>query len=440
MRTRTFPALHENMGPSVAQANAFQRALSHGGQNTKFRNIYDRFSRDAPTDIGIGTHYLHGLVGHAYTGARETIYAVAEHQGIPVLDLTTMAPRALKEIPLREIVQYILDTPPRCAIIVTLDDNEPCHMHKVITWIAKQQLDIRFRRVVFCLSGSVEGLPNDIQSECFPGTTDDKLQMLLYRVPEAFADIQRLRPIATDMTDYAVFEHRIWSHVTKCSTIDDFLATLMFQVHRRTTIDLEKTLDKFPSFEASWRRSFSSDLQKRLRPMPDATCRGLHRVVPAGVSQDDAIKSIQTALPCDLTDPYALTVSSDAVDDQCGSIVVTQRSHHIVVNVQCIIDPAILSEVCRELRTGCREITQELSKNKAEMTDRFELLEKKFESEIAILKELVLAGGRQRESHNCQKRGCKNRVDAQFANGKRRKQCSSCISMANRSRKKGRLS
>ena len=263
---RLFPALHVSPGLSDAQETSFQLALSHGGEDTQFRKIYDCFSREAPTDLGPGAHYLLGLDGRAYTGARETIYAVADHQGIPVLDLTTMTPRELQLWPIRDIVQVILETPPRCTIIVALDQTAPSRIQKVITWISKQQLDLRFRRVVFCVAASVDQLPDGIQRQCFPGSTDDKLQMLLYRVPAAFVDAERLRPIAAAMTDYAVFEPRIWRQVTTSTTIDDFLASLTFQVHRRTSIDLEKTLDSFPSFEAPWRRSFASDLQKGLRP------------------------------------------------------------------------------------------------------------------------------------------------------------------------------
>ena len=256
----------------------------------------------------------------------------------------------------------------------------------------------------------------------------------MYRVPAAFADASRLRPVAATMPDYAVFEPRIWRQVMTCSTIDEFIATLTFQVHRRPSVDLEKTLDAFPSFEAPWRRAFSSELKKKLRPSPDTTCQGLHRVLPAGVSHDDALKCIQTALPDDLTDPYALTVASEALDDQCGAIIVTQRTHHVVVNVQCTIDPGILTAVCRELRTGHRQITQELSKmqeQSRQMQDRFDLLQ----ATVQSLKELVIAGGIKRphepnaldEPGRCNKRRCNNLVIERFANGKRKKQCPSCI-------------
>ena len=140
-------------------------------------------------------------------------------------------------------------------------------------------------------------------------------------------------------------------------------------------------------------------------------------------------------------DPYTLTVASDAVDDKCGAIVVSQPTHTVVVNVQCTIDPAIMTQVCRELRTGHRQITQEMSK----MQDRFDLQLSTIQSDVAQLKELVVAGTKRphapethpaAESESCQKRGCKNIVTERFANGKKMKQCHSCNGMAHRSKKK----
>ena len=52
MATAFSPRLHENPGPSDAQATAFQRALCHGGLGTKFRTIYDRFSRESSASTG----------------------------------------------------------------------------------------------------------------------------------------------------------------------------------------------------------------------------------------------------------------------------------------------------------------------------------------------------------------------------------------------------
>jgi hypothetical protein len=404
----------------------FERALCHG-VNTKFRAICALFTRDTPTDMGPGEHYLYGMVGSTYAGAHETIMAIARHQGIAVMDLTGITARVLEALTIRDIVQFIMDTPPRCAILLSMESTR---MMKVVKRMAKQQVDLRFRRVVFCLASSTERLPDGVESMIFPGSTDDKIQMLLCKVPVLFtADSDRLRPIAKVMTDYSVFEPRIWCHVETSGNIQNFLSTFMFQVNRCTTIDVEHTLDIFPSFESGWRRSFAMDLQKQLIPAPDATCRALHSVLPAGVSPQDAIKCIQTAIPNDLTDPYALPVASSAVDDRCGSICITQPTHHVVVHVKCVIDPAILSEVCRELRIGHRQLTQELVKNKHEMIDGFSSLR----FEIEKLKEWIEKKQYSSTSNRtCSKRTCCNVVDDTFGSGKTKRQCRKCIASTKR--------
>lgn len=418
------PSVQENQGQCDS---VFERALCHG-TDTKFSAICALFSRDTPTDIGSGEHYLYGMIGSTYAGARETVLSIARHQGIAVMDLTSITARVLDSLSIRDMVQFIIDTPPRCAILVSMESDQ---MMKVAKRLAQQQLDLRFRRVVFCLTSSADRLPDGVERMTFPGSTDDKLQMLLHRVPAVFtADPELLRPIAEVMTDYAVFEPRIWRHVTIGGSIKNFLSTFMYQVLRCTTIDLESTLDTFPSFESGWRRSFAMDLQKQLKPAPDATCRGLHRVLPAGVSHQDAIKCIQTAIPNDLTDSYALTVASSAVDDQCGSICITQPTHHVVVHLQCSIDPGILSEVCRELRVGHRQLTQELVRNKHEMIDGFSSLR----SEIEKLKELIVRDKQSSSTSNtvCSKRTCCNIVDETFGNGKVKRQCRKCIASTKR--------
>jgi hypothetical protein len=305
-------------------------------------------------------------------------------------------------------------------------------MAKVLLWLCKQQLSLRFRRMIFCLSPDVDQIRTlPIHMDHFPGSVDDRIQMLLYRVPEEFTcDAARLRPIAYAMIDYAVFQPRIWKFVTTTpeATIDEFFSSFLFQVHRRMSVVVDMTaLDNFPSFEASWRRSFSGDLYGALVPTPDATCTGLHRVVPAGVSRSDAVKCIQTALPSDLRNPYALTVASEAVDDRCGTIVITQRTQQLVVNIQCTMDPTILSRVCRELRTGHRLIAQEMIETKSVMTANMSELK----CEIAQLKELIVSGvvatGSSGNSDRCSKRTCHNVVSDRFGNGQRKKQCTACL-------------
>jgi len=424
------PTVQRHTGKSD---ETFERALGFG-EATLFRKLCALFTREATTDIGLGTHYLYGVIGGPYAGARETIMATAKHQGISVLDLTSIAPKVLEALSIRDLVQYILDTPPRCAILVSLDASTE-RMKKVVTRLSKDQLDLRFRRVVFCLADTTDRLPDGVQREFFPGSVDDKLQMLMYRCPAVFTeDMTRLRPIAEAMTDYSVFQPRIWKQVATNTTIEDFLSTLVFQVNRRSSVvDVQSTLETDPSFEGSWRRSFSLVRAKSLEPTPDATCCGIHRVIPAGVSPGDALKCIQSALPRDLTSPYAITVGTAAVDDHCGSMVVSQPTQQIVVNIQCVVDPGILSEVCRELRTGHRLLAQELSQTNVRLT----CLQRKMD----VLKDLIVQGGTSRERScesepaKCSKRTCTNPV-SHFSNGRRKKQCSSCIAVGTGSKKR----
>jgi hypothetical protein len=439
-------------------SEAFEHALCSGqGADTKFRSIYDLFSRDASTDFGAGEHYLVGMVGTVYAGARETIMAVAEHQRIPVLDMTNIPVKVLVSLPVRDLVQFILATPPLCAIIIELDNTgtvASLKMQKVVKRLSKRQLDLRFRRVVFCLTESFECLTDVVHSVVFPGSTEDKLQMLLYHTPVAFRqgrELDRFRSIADAMADYSVFQPKIWQHVTICATIEDFISTLTFQVHRRSTVDLENTLDVFPSFEADWRRSFSAELDKQLKPKPDRTCRGIHRVLPAGVSRDEGIMCIQTAIPRDLNEAYTLTVASTAVDDQCGSIYITQRTQHTIIHLHCTVDPGILSQVCSELRKDNRQIVQELAKNaialkvveqnSVEINAQLTSLKRDLKNEIESLKELIVYGKRsyEPEQQQCAKKFCTNVIVDRFSTGRLKKQCSECISLANQAHKKAKL-
>ena len=106
------------------RVNEFQRALMHSSDN-KFRKIAALFSRDMEIDIMHGINIMHGLVGGVYTGGLATVYAVARIHQVSILDLTKMTPRALESLTIQQIVEYILESPPRCAILVHLSsDNE----------------------------------------------------------------------------------------------------------------------------------------------------------------------------------------------------------------------------------------------------------------------------------------------------------------------------
>jgi hypothetical protein len=71
---------------------------------------------------------------------------------------------------------------------------------------------------------------------------------------------------------------------------------------------------------------------------------------------------MQVAIPKDLENPYAITVQTPAVDDQCGSITISQPMRYVIVNVNCMINPGILSDLCRELRVGHKAVVNELSR------------------------------------------------------------------------------
>jgi hypothetical protein len=427
--TGDLPSTIKAHGRFSNQDQLFERALCHA-PGSLFKEIYDLFSRDALTDKGSGSYYLHAIIGNVYSGGLETIYAVAGHNAIPILDLTTITNKALKTLTIRELGQYILETPPRCAIILSLLDTATnARLAKVVVWLSRQQLDLRFRRLIFCLVADSTQATSGMQIHRFPGSIDDKVQMLLYKLPIAFTgDSSRLRPVADAMSDYAVFQPNIWRCVDSDpgTPTDAFLSTLMFQVHRRMSLQLDTSLDNYPSFETEWRRSLCDDLQKNLNPTPDSTCQGIHRVLPAGVSRGDAMRCIQTALPRNLTDPYALTVASDAVDDRCGTIAITQRTHHILVHLQCSVDPRIMSQVCGELRTGHRLIVQE-------MDTRF----KSLQGEIEILKDLIVSGIKRTpdsDTRQCAKKSCSRAVSDRFSDGRRKKQCVACIESGNKSR------
>ena len=425
------------------------RALSHGSDN-KFRKVAALFSTVAETDIGLGIHCMYGLVGGAYTGARVTVYAIARIHKIAILDLTKITTRALQALKIQEIVSYILSTPPRCAILVNLC-NTTDRLYKVIKRLAGIELKTDHRRVVFCLTKDEATLPTGTRRDYFPGTTDDKISMLLYIVPSAFAEPDRLRIIAEKIRDYTVFEPNL-KHLISEGSIDEYIRSLHYQVVKRNgNLPDEDTLDEFPSFEVGWRRNLSIELQKTLVPSPDVTSVAIHGVVPIGVSRIDAIQCFQTALPPGITSPYVLTVNSKATDDKCGSIAITQKTRDIIMQISCTVDPGIMSEVCRELRVGFRSVVQELGRTKLEMEKKMsaqdEEMDKKFSSlheemdkKFSSLEELFKAGAVRKQPPEeetqlqlriCKKRTCMKVVTDRFANGDLKKQCTVCIKHSN---------
>jgi hypothetical protein len=104
---------------------------------------------------------------------------------------------------------------------------------------------------------------------------------------------------------------------------------------------------------------------------------------------------MQVAIPKNIEDPYAITVRSSAVDDQCGSIAITQPFNYTVINVNCSISPGILVDVCKELWTGLKDVVAEVQSMKHTMSQlehsmqqKLSKQEEKHEQNLSELKDL----------------------------------------------------
>lgn len=422
----------------------FIRACTYTSEiKTTFSRISELLLfREPETDVGLGSHYLIDLVGTGSDGVH-VVALVCQNHGIPLLDL-----RNQPVAPIRDIVKTILETsPPRCAIVIDTRENEL--MQKVRTRIAGQECDLRYRRVVFCLT------THTTPGTCLhvPGSTDDKLAMLLYHIPTRIQDQtdspKCFRPLAEAMVDYSLFEPRIWRCVYLDGTLEEFMSTALYQVVRRVRTDTDIDID-YPSFETPWRRALSTRLQDTLHPPPDATCPGIHRVIPIGVSPQDAIQALQCAVPKNLQNPYAITVNSVAIDNQGGSIVITQPMHYTVVHITCLVNPDILVDVCRELRVGhkavvCEIHTLRLDQREFQRESREKLSEYQQEARDKLVElqqdiarlSTVLSQDRSKRKFEpeqtdpghacCSKKGCRRLATERFRSGKLKRQCSACL-------------
>ena len=407
------------------------KANSYGlSRNNIFSRIRDLFTVRVPdTNYGPGAKYIADLVGEC-NGDALTFMIVCENHDIPVLDLRKPCYRSK---PIRDLVKLIHETPPRCAIILDTRGNEL--MQKVRTRIANATCDLRFLRVVFCLT---DREPSSGTCLHIPGSTEDKMTMLLYHVPDHIhkqaKSLECFRPLAEAMADYALFEPRVWMDVSVEGTLVDFLSSAQYQIVRRVQSD-PKVTDKYPSFEQEWRRLFATRLKGTLPTPPVALCPTIHRVIPIGVSSNDALQAMQIAIPKDIQDPYAITVQSSAVDDQCGSIAITQPMHYTVVNVTCMINPGILIDVCRELRMGHKAVVQEVNQLKNDMNRQLSMMRDEMAQMATRLpkpdnNDDTLA----QPELECSKSGCTRVVTKRFRDGRRGKQCSDCVSSVSRAR------
>lgn len=311
-----------------------------------------------------------------------------------------------------------------------------------------------------------------------PGTTNDKMAMLLYHLPERIrlqateGSSDCFLPLVQAMVDYSLFEHRIWQQVRVDGTLAEFLSTALYQIVRRVRHEYTITNEDYPTFELAWRRSIATRLKALLPIAPETVCPTIHQVIPVGVEELDAIKALAGAIPPDIQDPYTVTVQSSAVDDQCGSLAITQPMQYTVVHIKCILNPRLLVEVCRELRIGHKAVVNELLNLRKETTttrtdtnrqlsiirnentgmkDQLSIIHKEnngmkeqlstIQTEMKLLvTRLTEQDDHQDEPIICTKLGCSLLATERFPSGKRRKQCARCLSYANTGKVKRKTS
>lgn len=423
--------------------DSYIEAMAYAGDTCILSRVSNMFSREPDTDYGLGTYYIIDVVG---TGGARLVSIVCENHDIPVCDFRSEEP-----VTIRDTVEYMLDnSPPRCAIVLDIRDNIP--MQKVRARIQRKHCDLRYKRVIFCLTDQEPTSGNCIR---VPGTSEDKMVMLLYHIPERIRNQAEspdcFRPLADAMVDYTLFEPRIWREVSVDGTLDEFLSTAMYQVVRRVRDD--PGVDDYPSFELEWRSLLATRLKQSLTVPPDALCPNIHRVIPVGVSSEDAMQAMEVAIPKDIQDPYAVTVQTSAVDDRCGSIAITQPTRYTVVNVNCVINPRLLVDVCRELRVGHRAVVNELhtmskkmsmerSTDRSIMDEKHEDMNRKLsmiQNEMSTLVKRLTNQDTENDigryvgeiPKQCARYGCPRVVTKRFRSGKLHRQCQNCRSHNN---------
>jgi hypothetical protein len=418
-----------------------------------FTRMSELFVRTPDTNTGLGSYYLVDLVAHTKGGdcGMQVVSVFCENHNIPVLV------KYGKNVPIREIVRNILeDSPPRCAILIDIRDNEL--MHKVRTRISRTQCDLRYKRIIFCIADQVMPAGSSVTSLYVPGTIDDKVAMLLYHLPPQMRtkDVSLFHPLAEAMTDYTLFQPRVWRNVNVDGTLDAFLSTALYQVVRRVRTDTGAE-DAFPTFETEWRNTMATRLKNTLMTPPEALCPSIHRVIPIGVLPQDALHAVCVAIPMGLQSPYAITVAKSAVNDQCGSIAITQPMQQSVVHIYCIIDPGLLGKVCRELRVGHKAVVSSmqamqiqhkeastelrgelaiLRSESAELKGQLSLLRNEMTTLVKHLSKQNHVDTHPKIEHNCEesvqctKPTCSRAVTKRFRSGKFHRQCSVCLSRA----------
>jgi hypothetical protein len=417
---------------------SYIRAVSYG-ENTHKRvcsRISNLFFRESEIHTGLGKHYIVDLITGNSTSGTQIVSMVCDNHDIPVFV------EGNDVLPIRDLVKRILEQlPPRCAVVLDIRDN--IRLQKVRHRIAHAHVDLRYRRVVFCLANHEMPTGSSAETIQVPGSIDDKMSMLLYHIPDHVQQqtesLDCFRPLAEAMVDYDVFHPIIWRNVCVDGTLEEFLSTAMYQVVRRVRTD-PGIGDEYPSFEKGWRSVMAMRLNNTLSTRPDAMCPSIHRVIPIGVLPSDAMQAMEIAIPKNIQNPYAITVQSSAVNDQCGKIAISQPMQYTVVNIHCEINPGLLVDVCRELREGHQQIVSEvqsvrkevmLARNevcsvRSDMNTKLTHMQEQL-SHMATLFTQNISTRNDNGTTQCAKNGCQRIVTKRFRSGKLHRQCTGCI-------------
>lgn len=434
----------------------FAADYSADGKENIFRRVSGLFAREPDSPHGLGEYYIVDIVG---TGGGQLVSDVCENHDIPVIDLRARR----KTRNLRETVDSILEnSPARCAFI--LETREDSFMQQIRSRIMHKYCDLRYKRVVFCLVAPDESYQSSPRCLHVPGSIADRMTLLLYHIPGEILrqapSPEYFRPLAEAMVDYSLFWPRIWRQIRLDATHSECLSTALYQVVRRVRADDPGIEGEYPSSEMEWRSLLARRLQETLPSTPDALCPTIHRVIPIGVSASDAIQAMTVAIPKDLQDPYAITLRSSAVENRCGTIAITQPQCYTVIHVHCLVDPGLLADVCRDLRTAHQDVVSglhslrrdnaqlrgELSSVQHTLSDVHGTLSEMREQHLLLVSLVARATGTPGDQaegntvHNvCSRKKCPRIVTKRFRSGKAPQQCSNCLEHAHTQRKKSYL-
>ena len=403
-----------------------------------------------------------------------------------VLDMRGITKRAFFELKTKDIVDYILATPPMLIILIDADKNSG-EMRPMLHELAKQNTRMHHRLILLKTEDPTH-LP--VQGcICYPGSVQDKVKVACWQAPphlvekNSIADKRRevfmdmVKPIVEKMRDFTVyvthkeeFEEMRKNPKLTAEEFTQKLAWLSAITQKRQ--DKAQDSDDYPTFEASWRNKLPEALSTMLSPPPITTSSSTHKAIPMGTASGDAFTSVCQAIrENDVKPPYAVSLHKAASADKSGMIEIVQPHQrnivHITVNIN-VDGTSMVQEQFKEVRQamvmGAKEM-QALKESNEELRGNIQTLEK---SNTALrdniqtinnkLDVLISSGSDSRKRKKCEtnktenqekeveeeqpicsKPKCNKHVQERFANGNYKSQCQGCRQHAIDSKEKTTL-